>query len=266
MARSRPRRSSGGSLPFILGTAAILLLFGVVGFAGYVYFFVPPEEEMDGSSAGVEEGRSTIPTATVDQGRAGAPGSGPGLPGAGASTGVAASGTARPGGTVVATAPTPAGTPARGLLTFRSTQLPYTVTYPENWVVRPAGVKIGEMTADAFLGPTANGFTPSITVYGQKVDPGMESDSFALANLQSLGTRGIQAQAQPEAMPPGAKSIIVRYPASSEDLKYNVTQVLFVQEGIGWVFTLSTAAAEGAPELTALRQMLSSFKGDKPRT
>ncbi len=272
MARSRSRRSSGGGLPFVLGVLALLLLFGVIGFAAYVYFFVPLEEPADVTPTDLAETSAPAPrppTAVAGAGGSISPaaraGGSPtaGTPGAAPRD----AGAARP--TALATASagaTPAGTPTRATIAYRSNQFSYSLSYPDNWAVRSGGVKLGELTADAFIGPADSGFTPSITIYGQPVDDGVQSDTFALANLQSLGAGGVQAQAQPEAVPPGAKALIVKYPVAAGDLKYNVTQVLFVQEGTGWVVTLSTPPVDNGTALAALRQMLATFRGEKPRT
>ncbi|MCL4535032.1 MAG: hypothetical protein M1370_07740 [Bacteroidetes bacterium] len=272
MARSRSRRSSGGGLPLVLGTLALLLLFGVIGFAAYVYFFVPPDEENGNDSGNVVQANvaaaptPTLSASVVYSGTAATPAGS--QPRATPASGASGSPTPR-GGTALPTpsgsGPTPTtGAPLSGTLTYRSTQFPYSLSYPETWSPRPGGVKVGNLTADAFLGQSQSGFTPSITLYAQPVAAGVESETFALTNLQSLGAGGIQAQAQPESVPPGARAMIVKYPVSSGELRYNVTQVLFVQQGMGWVVTLSTPLADNGSGLAALRQMLASFRSERP--
>jgi hypothetical protein len=126
-------------------------------------------------------------------------------------------------------------------------------------------VKVGSLTVDGFLGPRQGNFTPSVTVYGQKVNAGVDSEAFARSNLQSITSGGAQAQSQPNNEPAGAKASMVTYPATSGELRYMVNQVFFVQQGIGWVVTLSSVSAPGAETgayVTVLRQMLASFKAD----
>ncbi len=258
MARYRSRRR-GLSLPMLLGSTAVVLLLSVVAFVGYVYFFVPLDEG--------EEAGSTPLAATQA-----------------ASTGsaVEASVVANERGSLPQATPTrssspvPAtrrSTPGSGIAaqsdqdnSFRSSLFPYSANHPENWAPRTGGLKVGDMTVDAFLGPAQAGFTPSITIFAQPVPEGVSSEAFLLSNLQSLGKGGIQAKSQPESVPSGAKASMISYTAAANGLRYNVDQVVFVQNGNGWVVTLSSPLSDSGTCVAALRQFLSSFKADAPRT
>lgn len=274
MSPRRSRRSSGSGLSVVLGTVALLLLFAMVGFAAYVYFFVPPDAGGDGASGNaVEANIPPAPTASLSSSVVYAPtviAANSAVPKTGATpSGAAGSATPRPGAAsptasiTASSSPTTTATSSGGTLSFRSSQFPYSLTYPDTWAPRPGAIKVGNLTADAFLGQSQNGFTPSITIHAEPVAAGVGSETFALNNLQTLGASGIQAQALPESVPAGAHALIVKYPVSTGDLRYNVTQVLFVQQGMGWVVTLSTPLSDNGAALSILRQMLASFRAER---
>jgi hypothetical protein len=254
------RRSSGLSSLQVITWLAVAIFALLLVFLAWVYFFAPlPDEGSPASAASpTAAGKPGTPQATPALGVIG----GPALPPAGATTavnGVPPSSTTG----VIAAPPTTAVAPPAGTV-YRSSLYPYSITVPREWTSR-AGVKVGSLTVDGFLGPRQGEFTPSVTVYGQKVDPGVDSDAFARANLQSVTAGGAPAQPQPNAEPAGAKASLVTYPATSGELRYNVNQVFFVQQGIGWVVTLSSPSSAGADTgayLPVLRQMLASFKAD----
>jgi hypothetical protein len=265
MAPYRPRRKSNVNTTAIVAGIAVFFFLAIIIFILGVYFFAPlPEEEAAASAsraatAAAKTGAASK-TAPADGAIGGTakPPSGPAAGGTPIPPVVVTGLTAPSGVSTITTTVPPAG------IVFKSILYPYSMTVAKDWTARP-GTKVGNLTVDAFLGPRQGDFTPSITVYGQKVAVATDSDAFTRSNMQTVFAGGAAAQAQANAEPTGAKASIVTYPATSGELKYNVNQVFFVQMGMGWVVTLSSMTAPGAETgayVPTLRQMLASFRAE----
>ncbi len=155
--------------------------------------------------------------------------------------------------------PSATGAPARA---FESSTSPYQVEIPEGWVVRSNAVESGSVRADFFI-PARGPGNVSINVVSEPLRGShLTSERYRDDAASQVGNAlGAKVTESGEVRVGQIRGYTIEWRDESQPLRtVEVTQVVWVAEGRGWVATLRTPPGERERYLPTLEGMLRSWR------
>jgi hypothetical protein len=163
-------------------------------------------------------------------------------------------------GTVVSSTPFPLPTVTGNRL--ESLSKGYAAQFPEGWSVVPNVVTYDGLTADAFFAPNEiAGVQPSIAVSRQDLTDTGSPETYV--ETKATTARGLGAQnldVTSGSSVAGREASIMNYGLVRDSVRLEKRDVVFVDDGHGWVITLTVPSGQGASFYPLFDQFLGSFK------
>ena len=168
-------------------------------------------------------------------------------------------GTAVPG-TAVSSTPFPAPTVTGNRL--ESPSKGYAVQFPEGWSVVSNVVAYDGLTADAFFAPNEiAGLQPNIAVSREDLSDTLSPETYVETKVKTargLGAQNLEVTSGSSVA--GREASIMNYGLVRDSVQLEKRDVVFVDDGHGWVITLTVPSGQGASFYPLFDQFLGSFK------
>jgi hypothetical protein len=163
-------------------------------------------------------------------------------------------------GTAVAGTPMPEPTVTGTHLEYPSKG--YAVDFPDGWKVDSNVVTYDGLTADAFFAPNEiAGVQPSISVSREDLSDTVSPVTYVdtkVNTAQGLGAKNLQVTSGSSVA--GREASVISYTRVLDGVQLEKRDVVFVDDGHGWVITLATPAGQGASFYPLFDAFLGSFK------
>lgn len=154
----------------------------------------------------------------------------------------------------------------KGYKLFESEIHPYSIGYPSGWTARPEAIKVGDISADAFVKQrrAQSNADAVVNVISQPLPPGRRITSREYLRLNAESIKRIQGatlQNIGEVTVDGEKAYLVawKYKKGAEP-GYDSTQAYWVDGDQGWVATLTTQRGERDKHLPIFKEMLRTMR------
>jgi hypothetical protein len=164
-------------------------------------------------------------------------------------------------GTAVVVTPFPAPTVTGTHLEYPSKG--YAVDFPDGWKVSSNAVRADSLTADIFFAPNEiAGVQPSISVSREDLSADISAQQTyvdtKVRTAQGLGGQNLQVTSGSSVA--GREASVISYARVLNGVGLEKRDVVFVDDGHGWVITLTTPAGQSTTYYPLLDQFLASFK------
>ncbi len=146
---------------------------------------------------------------------------------------------------------------------YTSALFNYSITVPRGWNILPGGGRIGPSTADAFTGPTVEGFPTNVNILAETLPAGIaETPAYFRAQAAGLQAVGIQFSVVESVAVGSGRATLITYTNALPDSEdtYRVHQVVMVAANRGWIMTLSTSELATEAGLADFKALLASFQ------
>lgn len=138
----------------------------------------------------------------------------------------------------------------------------YAVNIPEGWSVDANILAFGRVTADAFFAPIEiAGVQPSISVSREEIGDEFSFQTYADAKAQAaeaIGAQDLARQTGPTIA--GRETSVISYGLTRDNVQLAKQDVVLVDDGFGWLITLTVAAEESATFEPTFDEFLASFE------
>lgn len=163
-------------------------------------------------------------------------------------------------GTVVPSTPFPEPT-----ITGNRVESPskgYSVEFPQGWTVDSNVLAYGGVTADAFFAPEeVAGVQPSISVSREDLSEALSPETYLeekVKTAQAVGAEGLDVKGGSTVA--GREASILNYGLTRDSVQMEKRDVVFVDDGHGWVITLTIPHGQGATFYPLFDAFLGSFE------